>query len=297
MYAWWYYNIIEPWTFPWMLRAVSVSALTAVACGLLGCWLYVRRLSMIGDALSHVVVPGLAIAFMITGHRDPTAMLIGATIAGLLATTLISLFERHIRIKEDASIGIVYTSMFALGVILIAKVARRVHLDADCVLFGNILGVEDSSLWLMAVICAVVIALTTLFFRPLMISSFDPSFAVAVGLPVAFIHYTLMALLSVTTVASFEAVGAILVVALLIAPAATAHLLTDKMPTMLLIATIHSVLSAVLGIYAAIWIDAAPAGAMVLVGAGFYAMAFAWRQLQRSRHRRRAITRAQAQLA
>lgn len=274
LYAWWFFNVVEPWLYgEWMWRAVAISALVAVACAVLGCWLYVRRLSMMSDALSHIVVPGIALGFMISGGRESGAMLIGAAFAGIVASLLISALQRRTRVKEDAAMGVTYTALFAVGVILINKVARNVHLDPDCVLFGNVLGVPDSAFLMMSVLCAVVIAVTLALYRPLLVSSFDPALAAAIGLPVLALHHGLMALLSLTAVASFEAVGAVLVVALMIAPAATAHLLTDRMPRMLALAVVHGLLSALLGIYLAVWFDTNPAGAMVLVGAAFYTAA------------------------
>lgn len=274
MYAWWYYNFVEPWIYgEWMMRAVSISIFVSVACALLGCWLYLRRLSMFADALAHIVVPGIAVGFMVTGSRDSAPMLLGAIAAGVLAAFLIGFITRRTRVKEDASIGVVYTALFALGVILLSVVARKVHLDADCVLFGNVLGVPDGALWLMAGVCVAVMVATVLFYKQLLVSSFDPAFAAAIGLPVATIHYLLMSVLSVTAVASFEAVGAILVVALLIAPAATAHLLTDRMVPMLLLAAAQGLISAVFGIYVAVWFDTNPAGSMVLVSCGLYVVA------------------------
>jgi len=292
MYAWWYYTFVEPWTYgDWMWRAVSISTLVALACAVLGCWLYVRRLSMMSDALSHIVVPGIAIGFVVSGGRESGAMLIGAAFAGIVAAFLIGFVQQRTRIKEDAAIGVVYTALFAAGVILINRVARNVHLDPDCVLFGNILGVPDSSFWLMAGTCLVVIVTTMALYRPLHLSSFDPAYAAAIGLPVAAIHYGLMTLLSFTAVASFEAVGAVLVVALMIAPAATAHLVADRMSGMLGIAIGHSLISALFGIYIAIWFDTNPAGAMVLVGAVLYVLAFVFGRrgaLRRALRRRSA---------
>lgn len=274
LHALWYYRVVEPWVHgDWMWRAVGISMLVAVACAVLGCWLYVRRLSMMSDALSHIVVPGIAVGFIVSGGRESLAMLLGAVFAGVTASFLISAVQRRTRVKEDAAIGVVYTALFAAGVILVNKVARNVHLDPDCVLFGNVLGVRDESFVLVALACAAVIVVTLVLFRPLLVSSFDPGLAAALGLPVLALHHGLMALLSVTAVASFEAVGAVLVVALLIAPAATAHLVCDRMAPMLAVAVAHAVLSALAGMYVAIWFDTNPAGSIVLVGAALYVVA------------------------
>ena len=223
--------------------------LVSVALGLVGCFLVVRGMSLLGDALSHSVLPGIVIGFLIGGSLHSPWILVGATIVGLGAAVLVQTVQHHSRVKEDASLGIVFTSLFALGVVMINLYAGRADLDPGCVLYGNIeyLIFDSGALWVMASILAMILTGLFLFYRPLVVSTFDPGLAVSLGIPVQLVHYGLMAALSLTTVASFEAVGAILAVALLVMPGATARLWTDRMPSMLLLAAAHGVVSTLLG--------------------------------------------------
>lgn len=276
-----YELFIEPWLIgDWMWRGVLIASLVATPGALLGCFLYLRRLSLLGDALAHVALPGVVGAYLLTGQSGTWATLLGAALAGLVTVGLVAWIERRGGARADAAIGIVFTALFALGVILLSALARDADLDLRCVLFGDVLGVADHSIWLLAALTALLLAALALFYRPLLLSTFDPGFAASIGVPVALIHLGLMSALSVTTVASFEAVGAILVIATMITPAATAHLLCDRLHTMLLVAVAHGLLSAWLGMYASIWLNCSSAGAMVTVGALLYAAAFAWTRLK-----------------
>lgn len=271
---------VEPWTEgAWMWRGVLTASLVAVSSALLGCFLYLRRMSLISDALAHVALPGLVTAYLLTGSTGSLAMFLGAVVAALATTGLIGGVQRFGRASGDAAIGIVFTALFAVGVILLSAFATDAHLDVACVLFGDVLGVADHSIVTLAALTVAIIAAVIVFFRPLQLSSFDPTLARALGLPTGLIHVGLMGALSVTTVASFEAVGAVLVVAAMITPAATAHLLTRRLQTMLLVAVGHGLISAVLGMYVSIWLDCSTAGAMVCVGALLFAFALAWRRL------------------
>lgn len=267
---------IEPWTIgDWMWRGMLTAMLVAVPCAVLGCFLYLRRMSLLSDALAHVALPGVVGAYLLTGRTDTVAVLLGALFAALVTTFLVQFIERRSRTKSDAAIGIVFTALFALGVIMLTALAGDAHLDLNCVLFGDVLGVADHSIWLLAVVTVVVLGLVGAFYRPLQLTTFDASMAAAVGIPVALIHGTTMAAISVTTVASLEAVGAVLVIAMIITPAATAHLLTHRLHTMLVVATGHALLSGVIGMYVSIWINCSTAGAMVCAGMALYAAAFA----------------------
>ncbi|MBH24688.1 MAG: iron ABC transporter [Myxococcales bacterium] len=284
-----YELFIEPWTIgDWMWRGVLVSSLVAISCAILGTFLYLKRLSLLADAMAHVALPGIVAAYLLTGSQSTPTMLLGAILAGLVTSGLIRFVERYGHARTDAAIGIVFTSLFALGILLLSTFARDAHLDLNCVLYGNVLGVADHSLILLAVVTVAIVALTVLFFRPLQLATFDPALAAAFGLPVGLIHAGLMGTLSVTTVASFEAVGAILVIAAIITPAATAHLIAKRLETMLLVAVAHGLLSAVLGMYLSIWLECSSAGAMVTTGALLYAVTLGatwarrrWRRAQR----------------
>lgn len=224
-------------------------ALVSVALGLIGCFLVVRGMSLLGDALSHSVLPGIVAGFLIGGSLHSPWILIGATAVGLGAAVLVQTVQNHSRIKEDASLGIIFTALFALGVVMINVYGGQADLDPGCVLYGNIENfiIDHDPLWLMAgILCAIVIGLF-LFYRPLLVSTFDPGLAISLGIPATAVHYALMGVLSLTVVTSFEAVGAILAVALLVLPGATARLWTDRMPPMLLFAAGHAMVSTVLG--------------------------------------------------
>lgn len=266
---------------------ISSGALVAITCALLGCYLILRKMAMVGDAISHAVLPGIVIAFLISGSRDSVVMLIGAGLIGILTTFLIEFFHKKGNLQADASIGVTFTWLFALGVILISVYANEVDLDQDCVLHGEIayvpldLWILDNGLimgprvmYISGIVLLIVIAFIIIGYKELFLTTFDPAFATAIGVSTVLWHYLLMAAVSLTTVASFESVGAILVVALLIAPPATAYLLTENFKKMLLISAFIGVLVAILGYYLAVWLDGSIAGAMSTVAGGFFFLAF-----------------------
>lgn len=268
------------------LWVIATAVCCAVSCGVLGCFLVLRRMSLLGDAISHAILPGLAIAFILTHSREPLAMLAGAMVVGVLTAVLSSGLNRWGRVSEDAAMGVVFTSLFAVGVILITLVARDVDLDPGCVLYGliefapfdtvQIAGAEipRSFVWLAAAL-AVNTALITVFYKELKIVCFDPYLATTMGISAAAVHYGLMTAVAATSVASFEAVGSILVVAMLVAPGATAHLLTDRLSRMLWIAAAVAALSAVLGYIFAVRFNTSVAGMISTVSlALFIAAAF-----------------------
>lgn len=283
-----YELFIEPWTLgDWMWRGVLTAVLVAVPCALLGTFLYLRRLSLLGDALSHVALPGVVVAYLLTGDAGTWSTLLGAALAGLVTVGLVELLQKRGGARGDAAIGIVFTALFAVGVILLSALVTDADLDLHCVLFGDVLGVANHSLWLLGTLTALDLGLLLLFYRPLQLSSFDPGMAAAVGIPVGLVHLGMMLMLSVTTVAAFEAVGAILVIATMITPAATAHLVAHRLHTMLAVAVVHGLLSAILGMYMSIWINCSSAGAMVSVGALLYAGTFTSVRLREGLRRRR----------
>ena len=278
--------LADPWT-PASLRLywpiLAEGALVSLALGLIGCFLVVRGLSLLGDALSHSVLPGIVIGFLLGGSLHSPWILVGATVVGVAAALLVQGVQHHSRVKEDASLGIVFTSLFALGVVMINLYAGQADLDPGCVLYGNIeyMIFDHHAIATMAVIAALVVAGMLLFYRYLLVSTFDPALAVSLGIPAAAVHYALMGALSLTVVASFEAVGAILAVALLVMPGATARLWTDRMPAMLLFAAGHGVASTALGF----WLSH-PAGPLrrfdgtsasgAICAAGFFLFLVSW---------------------
>ena len=242
---------------------VVVGASAAVACALLGNFLVLRKMSMRGDAISHAVLPGLAIAFLITEARASLTMFIGAAVVGVLTAVFTQWISRFGKVDEGASMGIVFTSLFAVGLLLIVQAADHVDLDPGCVLYGAIELTPLDVVWRPVLFgttlevprAALVLAGVTLlnvgfvvaYFKELRISSFDPELATTMGINSNLMHYMLMTLVAVTTVAAFEAVGSIIVIAMLIVPAASAHLLTDRLWLMVLLSCVFAILAAVLG--------------------------------------------------
>lgn len=265
---------------------ILTGALAAGACALVGSFLVLRKMAMLGDAISHAVLPGIAIAFFLTGSRAPLPMLIGAGVLGVAASVMIEALHRSGKLQQDASIGITFTWLFAVGVILISLFAGAVDLDQDCVLYGEIAYVPldlittgsgaslgPRAVWVVGGIFLLNLVFVVAFFRRLTIVSFDPALAASLGISTALWHYALMGMVSLTTVASFESVGAILVVAMLIAPAATAYLLTERLKRMLVLSVASGVLSAVGGYYLAALLDGSVAGAMAVVAGVQFALA------------------------
>jgi manganese/zinc/iron transport system permease protein len=258
------------------LWTITVAAVCNTACALLGCYLVLRRLSLVGDAISHAVLPGLALAFLATGRITGWPIVLGAMALGVLTVFLTEGIHKLAGVPEDASLGVVFTALFALGVILLTRLASRVDLDPGCVLYGliefvpldtvSVLGVEvPRALGTMLPALGLTVGFVLLFWKELKITAFDPELATAMGYSAGLVHYALMALVAGVTVASFEAVGSILVVAMLIVPAATAHLLTDRLAPMLGWSVVVAVLSAVLGTLEATRWNTSVAGMMAVV--------------------------------
>ncbi|MFK7901034.1 MAG: metal ABC transporter permease [Cyclobacteriaceae bacterium] len=256
-----------------------IGALVAISCSLIGSFLVLRNVAMIGDAISHSVLPGIVIGFLFSGSLHSPLLLIGAGIAGVLTTYLIQLFYKSVGVQSDAAIGVVFTFLFAIGVILISVYTQDSDLDLDCVLYGEILNtpfdrwITDSGIdmgplvfWEQLVVFAAVILFCTLFFKQLKITSFDEDYAESIGMKTSVWHYVLMAFVSFVTVASFEAVGAILVISFLITPAATAFLISTKLIPMLGVSILLGILAVFGGYYLSAGIgDTSSSAAMAVV--------------------------------
>lgn len=266
------------------LYVILTGTLVASACGVVGCFLVLRKMAMIGDAISHSVLPGIVIAFLISGSRDSVAMMLGAAALGLLTVFLIQMFQQS-GVQSDASIGVVFTALFAVGIMLVSLYTRNIDLDLDCVLYGEIayvpwntielLGVDigPKAVWLVGLALVLNVAVIGLFYKQFKVCSFDPGLAAAVGIPVALFHYLLMGLVSVTTVASFESVGAILVVGMLVVPPLAAYLITEVLSRMIVYSVLIGSASAVAGYYLAKWLDASIAASMITVAGAFLLLA------------------------
>ncbi len=259
--------IVTPLSYPFMQRALVVSLIVAAVCAVLSCYLVLKGWSLMGDAISHAVLPGLVIAYVL---GLPLAL--GAFAAGLSCATLTGYLKDNSRVKEDTVMGIVFSGMFGFGLVIFTKVETDLHLLH--ILFGNVLGVTVRDLIEAAVIAGGTLLVVLLKRRDLLLYCFDPNHARSIGLPVAWLHYGLLILLSLTIVASLKAVGIILVIAMLIAPGATAYLITDSFERMLVIATGVALTSAALGTIVSFHIDGATGACIVLIQALFFALAF-----------------------
>lgn len=254
----------------WILLTAS---LVGLSCGIIGVFLILRRMAMMADAISHTVLLGIVTAYLITRELSGIHMLIGAIIAGLLTAVLVQWFHSR-GVQQDASIGVVFTTLFAIGVILIATKVGNAHLDTQHALMGEItfvpwnrinvplLGEIPQATFILMIVLAIVVIVIAAFYKEWKITSFDPALAASIGIPVVLMHYVFMSLVSVTTVAAFDAVGAIMVVAMLITPAASAYLWTDRLSVMILLSGGFGVISAVVGYYIAVWLDTSISGSM-----------------------------------
>lgn len=263
-----FFNVL---TEAWAVRALLASSMVGVMCGVLGCFIVLRNMSLVGDALAHAILPGVVVAYMLVGYST-LAFFTGAVVAGLATAFGITWIQQRVRTKNDAAVGIVFTSMFSLGVILISRISRRdgVHLDLKDFLFGQALGVSDTDLLLTGLVMVYVLVSVAIFYRYLFASTFQSVVARAMGIPVQLIHYFLMLLLSFAVVASLQTVGVILVVAMLITPAATALLLSQRLNRVLFIAAALGALAAIVGMLLAVWLNAPPGPAMALVATAGY---------------------------
>lgn len=262
---------------------VLMGLFVSSACALVGCFLMLRRMALVGDAISHSVLPGVVIAFLISKSRDSVWIFLGALFAGILTTVLIEVIHARTRVKEDAAIGITFTTLFSIGVILVSLYGGRVDLDLDCVLYGKLdiaFAATDSDTWLppriffMLMVTLAVGALLLAFFKELVVCAFDDGLAASLGFSPGLFHLGTMCALSLTVVAGFEAVGAVLVVAMLILPGATALLLVDRIPPMLGLSLVHALLSTLGGSVLAFHLNWPSAAAMVVVGSGLFALAW-----------------------
>lgn len=255
--------LAEPFSYNFMQRALLTSILVGAICGMLSCYVVLKRWSLLGDAISHAVLPGVAIAYLVGWP-----FFVGAFITGALTSLGIGAIERHTRIKSDAAMGLMFTGAFALGIVIISKIASSTHLMH--ILFGNVLGVQQSALLLTLVAGITALLTVWLAYRPLLLYTFDPQQAQALGFNTSVIHYGLILLLTLTIVASLETVGIILVVAMLITPGATAHLLTERFALMMVISVTIGVVSAIVGLLLSVTFDVASGGAIVLVATGIF---------------------------
>ncbi|MBD2164879.1 metal ABC transporter permease [Calothrix sp. FACHB-156] len=260
--------LIEPLQYGFMQRSLVIAILVGLLCAVVGSYLMVQRLALLGDAISHSVLPGLAIAFMVGGN-----IFVGAFIAGVVSTMAIALIRTRSPIKEDAAMGIVFSAFFALGITLITVIQKDNKIDLNHFLFGNILGVTIDEVRDTAIIAAIVLLVVVLLYKELLFYTFDPLGAQAAGLPVNRLNFGLMLLIALTIVASMKAVGVILVLSLLITPGATAYLLVKRLNQVMILGAVIGVISSISGMYLSYFYNLPSGPAIVLVVSGLFVLA------------------------
>ena len=250
--------LLQPFTFDFMLRAIVIALLVAIPTAILSCFLVLKGWSLMGDAVAHAVLPGVILAYLLG-----FPYIIGAFIAGMLCAVTTGFISENSRLKEDTVMGVVFSSMFALGIVMMSKIESEVHLDH--ILFGDILGITGTDILITGVITLFSLLFLIIKGKDLVLYIFDLQHARAIGIPIRVLHYCLLALLSITIVSALKAVGMILVIASLIAPGAIAYLITNRFKHMILISLIINSLCSVAGVYASFFIDSAPAPTIVVM--------------------------------
>ena len=259
--------LVEPLSHEFMRRALMVSALVGGVCGLLSCYMTLKGWALMGDAVSHAVMPGVVVAYALG-----LPFSIGAFVFGVGSVALIGFVKQKSRIKEDTVIGLVFTGFFALGLVLVSKI--KSNIDLMHILFGSPLGISNSDVQQTLIISVAVIIILLLFRRDLMLYCFDATHARSIGINTGLLHYLLLSVLSLAAVAGLQTVGIILVVAMLITPGATAYLLTDRFDRMTYLAIFSSAISSVVGVYISYWSDIETGGSIVLVQTFIFLLAF-----------------------
>lgn len=266
-------TLLLPLQFPFMQNAMLITALIAPAAALLSCFLVLKGWSLMGDAVSHAVLPGIVIAYL-----AGAPLVFGAFLAGLFTALATGFVKDNSRIKQDTAMGVIFSGMFGLGIVIYTQIETDLHLDH--ILFGNMLGVGTQDLWTAGMIAVPVAFIVLMKWRDILVHAFDPVQARMVGLSVNLIHYGLLAVLSATIVAMLSSVGIILSVAFLIAPGAIAFLLTRRFAAMLAASVIVAFVAGISGIYASFWLDSAPAPTVVLILTGLFILALLWRNFR-----------------
>lgn len=268
---WFYQTLLEPWTHTYFVKAALGGSIVAVSCAVLGCYIILRKMAFIGDAMSHALLPGVGVGYLVmnalfAGGFTAGGLLLGALIAAVLTSVSISFLSSVNRIAEDTAIGIIYTGLFAGGVVILTRFQQYINIDLNHFFQGDVYGISWADMWLGAVVGAIVVGSIILFYRYFTIVSFDPTMAASIGIPTRFIHITLTGMIALVCVAGISMVGAIMIVGLLITPAALAYLFTDRLPKMMFIAALVGVISVISGLYFSEWVNASGGGSIMFVG-------------------------------
>lgn len=260
-------TLISPFSYEFMVKATLISALTGAICAVLSCFVILKGWSLMGDAVSHSVLPGVVLAYVV---GLPFA--VGAFVFGLLSVISIGFIKARSRVKEDTVIGVVFTGLFALGLVLMSKVSSEVHLSH--ILFGDVLGISDADVIQTIVVGSITLITVLALRKDLLLFCFDPTHARSIGLNTTFLYYTLLVVLALTIVTALQTVGIILVVAMLVTPGATAYLLSDRFDRMLMYAVASSLFSGVVGTYISYFLDGATGGSIVVLQTLLFLLAF-----------------------
>ena len=260
--------LLQPFAFEFMQRGLLASLLVGVLCAVIGCYVVLRSMAFLGDALAHAILPGVAVAYLMGAD-----LMIGALIAAVFVALGVGFITRSGVVKEDTAIGILFTAALSLGVVLISSI-RTSAADLSHILFGNVLGVSPQNLWITAGITVGVLAVLVVLYRPFLVISFDPVLAATLRFPREVLRNLLLVLLSLTVVVSMQTVGIGLVAAMLVTPGATAYLLARRLPRMMLTAAGLGALSSVIGLYLSYYANVASGAAVVLVATAFFLLAF-----------------------
>jgi len=260
--------LLEPFTYPFMLRALGAALIVGVSCPILGTYVVLRGMAFFGDALAHIILPGVVIAFLLGWPLG-----LGALIVGVTAALLIGFISKRTEIREDAAIGVVFAGAFALGIALLS-IQRSYAVDLTHILFGNLLGVSTADLWLAGILGGLVLVTIFAFYKEFLVLSFDPVLAATLRLPVLFLQNLLLVLLAVVIVASIQAVGVALVLAMLVTPASAAYLLTRRLPSMMVLSAFIGSVSAVIGLYLSYFLNVPSGPAIVLVETAVFIIIF-----------------------
>jgi manganese/iron transport system permease protein len=255
--------LLEPLSYPFMLRGMAAAMIVGIVCALVGSFMVLRGMAFFGDALSHAILPGVAVGYLVSGGAS-SGLFWWGLVTAILAALGIGAISKGAQLKEDTAIGIVFAGMFALGIALISTM-RSYTLDLVHFLFGNVLGVTPASLLLTAAFGALVLLAIVAFFKEFMVISFDPLLAETLRLPTEALRYLLLVLIAITIVVSLQTVGVALMLAMLVTPAATAFLLTRRLPAMMVVAALIGALSGVAGLYLSFYVSIASGAAIVLV--------------------------------
>src|SRR5690606_39111810 len=259
--------LLEPFTFGFMQRGLAAGVLAGIACAVLSAFVVWRRMAFVGDAMAHTILPGVVIAFLRGAN-----LFVGALIAAIITALGIGWFSRDREVREDTALGVMFSGFFALGILLLSRVSS--YRDLTHILFGDILGVSAADLWIIGGVTVLVMAAVALFYKELLLTSFDPGHAVAIGLSPELVRYGLLILLALTVVAAIQAVGVVMVIALLVTPAAAASLLARQLPRIMALGALFAVVSALVGLYASYYGNVASGAAIVLTLTGIFLLAF-----------------------